>query len=330
VRQPSAPHYFEKSRDLTMHDRSTGVSGGSVSSSTSDLPRLRTELSAAVQRARNADGGWAYHPGKRSRIEPTCWALLALAQTNPQPPDLDILDRWPRHDSWLIDVAGAPPNHAFNAIAALTLLQSPSTGTLAEKIVRLLIASKGVPLPPDPAIRQDSSLQAWSWVDGTFSWVEPTAWCVLLLKQRLARGPYPDALERVRVGERVLNDRACRDGGWNYGNANVYGKDLLPYVPTTALALLALHDRRNEAVVVRGLAQLERDVLSERSAVALSLALICLRVYRRPTNVAEEQLTQLIVDRHLSPGYGDDLLGMSMALYALSDGPLRAFTVGVV
>jgi hypothetical protein len=285
-------------------------------------------LSATLLRARNADGGWAYYPRKRSRIEPTCWALLALSQTNSQQPDLDVLGRWPRHNNWLIDVAGAPPNHAFNAIAALTLLQSVSTGPHAETIVRSLIGSKGVALRPDPAIRQDNSLQAWSWTDGTFSWVEPTAWCVLLLKQRLARGPYPDAAERVHVGEQVLRDRACREGGWNYGNANVYGKNLLPYVPTTALALLALHDRRNEPVVVRGLEQLERDVLSERSAVALSLALICLRVYRRPTSVPEQQLTQLILDRHLSPAYGDDLLGLSMALYALGDGPLGAFTLG--
>jgi hypothetical protein len=313
-----------------MRDRPRVVSGDGVSSSTSDPPRLRADLSAALQRARNADGGWPYHPGKRSRIEPTCWALLALSQTNSQQPNLDVLGRWPRHNNWLIDVASAPPNHAFNAIAALTLLQSVSTGPQAETIVRSLIGSKGTALRPDPAIRQDNSLQAWSWIDGTFSWVEPTAWCVLLLKQRLARGPYPDAMERVRVGEQVLHDRACRGGGWNYGNANVYGKDLLPYVPTTALALLALHDRRNEPVVVRGLEQLERDVLSERSAVALSLALICLRVYRRPTNVPEEQLTRLIIDRHLSPGYGDDLLGLSMALYALSDEPLGAFTVGAV
>jgi hypothetical protein len=287
-------------------------------------------LAATLQRARNADGGWPYHLGKHSRIEPTCWALLALSQANSQQPNLDVLGLWPRHNNWLIDVAGAPPNHAFNAIAALTLLQSVSTGLQAETIVRSLIGSKGAALRPDPAIRQDSSLRAWSWIDGTFSWVEPTAWCVLLLKQRLARGPYPDAMERVRIGEQVLDDRACRGGGWNYGNANVYGKDLLPYVPTTALALLALHDRRNEPVVVRGLEQLERDVLSERSAVALSLALICLRVYRRPTSVPEQQLTQLILDRHLSPGYGDDVLGLSMALYALSDGPLAAFTVGAV
>jgi hypothetical protein len=305
----------------------TTRSGGSVSPSAADPLQLHANLSAALRRARNADGGWAYHPGKRSRIEPTCWALLALSQADTAPPDLEVLRRWPRTADWLIDVAGAPSNHAFNALAALTLLQSTSTRTVAEMIVRVLIASKGVQLPHTEAIRQDSSLQAWSWIDGSFSWVEPTAWCVLLLKQRLAWGSYPDAAERVRVGEQVLNDRACQGGGWNYGNSNVYGQDLLPYVPTTALALLALQDRRHEPAVVRGLERLQRDLLSERSAVALSLAIICFRVYGVPSHAAEEQLTQLIFDRHVVTDQYDDVLGLSMALYALGGRP-GAFIVG--
>ena len=31
-------------------------------------------------RSRNADGGWGYRPGTTSGVEPTCWALLALAR----------------------------------------------------------------------------------------------------------------------------------------------------------------------------------------------------------------------------------------------------------
>jgi hypothetical protein len=252
--------------------------------------------------------------------------LLALGQDQPAP-ELSVLRRWPREGGWLIDVIGAPPNHAFNAIAALTLLYSASDVAVAEPLLRLLIASKGLRLPPDSAIRLDSGLQAWSWVTGTASWVEPTAWAVLLLKQRLTRGRDPDALERVRIGEQMLFDRACLGGGWNYGNSNVYGKDLFPYVPTTALALLALQDRRSEATVTRGLDRLLGDMMSERSVMALSLAIICLRVYGRPTSRPEQHLTQLILDRHLSAGYIDDVLGLSMALYALSEGPLRAFTM---
>ena len=319
---------FSKIARLTVQAHARPAESNGVSLSVPDRPELRAGMSAVLQQARNADGGWAYHSGKRSRIEPTCWALLALSQGGT--PNLEPLRQWPRSENWLIDIPGAPPNHAFNAIAALTLLQSASTSAAAETIVRLLIASKGMTFGPDsPAVaRQDNSLEAWSWVDGTASWVEPTAWSVLVLKQRLARGRYPDAAERVRLGEEMLSDRACRGGGWNYGNPNVYGKDLMPYVPTTALALLALQNRRDEPAVVRGLQQLQRDVLSERSTVALSLAIICLRAYELPAIAPEQYLTQLIADRHSPPGWNDDLLGLAMALYALSDGPLAAFTLG--
>jgi hypothetical protein len=125
----------------------------------------------------------------------------------------------------------------------------------------------------------------------------------------------------------MLADRACKGGGWNYGNSSVYGKDLLPYVPTTALALLALQDRQAEPVVARALEALQRDVLSERSAVALSLAIICLRVYGRPASGLQQHLMQLISDRDPSAGRSYDLLGLGMALYALSDPPLSAFTL---
>ena len=63
----------------------------------------------------------------------------------------------------------------------------------------------------------------------------------------------------------MLLNRACWGGGWNYGNKNVYGRDLWPYVPTTALALIALQDRRCEPIVEQSLAQLQKDVQSERS-----------------------------------------------------------------
>src|SRR5687768_14195844 len=117
----------------------------------SPLP-LCAEICTELRSLRNADGGWPYQPGKGSRIEPTCWALLALSQSEGQPLDLDVLRRWPRRDNWLIDVTGAPANHAFNALAALTLLQSASTATAAEGIVRLLIASKGLSVPPDSRV----------------------------------------------------------------------------------------------------------------------------------------------------------------------------------
>ena len=277
-------------------------------------------LRSTLLAARNGDGGWGYRAGTRSRIEPTSWALLALARAGT--PDVTVLRRWPRQDGWLIDVPGAPPNVAFNATAALTLLQSEPS--LADATIQRLVRAKGEAMPQNPAIRQDNSLQGWSWIADTFSWVEPTAWCVLLLKQRLAAGPLDGAKERIRVGERLLADRVCRDGGWNYGSAHVYGADLQPYVPTTALALLAMQDRPDDPIVQRSLQSLQRIAATERSAVALALTILCLRAHGIPVDRWQQDLAALVssgLDRTT------DFLGAAMALCALDEAPMAALTM---
>jgi hypothetical protein len=40
---------------------------------------LNDQLVGALSGASNTSGGWGYYRGKLSRIEPTCWALLALS-----------------------------------------------------------------------------------------------------------------------------------------------------------------------------------------------------------------------------------------------------------
>jgi hypothetical protein len=187
------------------------------------------------------------------------------------------------------------------------------------------VASKGTAIPNQREQRQDNRLQAWPWVDDTFSWVEPTAWCLLALKQGLAHGPISGASVRIDVAERMLVDRACRGGGWNYGNSNVYGRDLAAYVPTTALALLALQDRPRERVVHEGLEWLQRNGLNEGSAVALSLSIICLRAHARPTTTIEERLIELLDGREGLAG--NDVLGTAMALYALTSRRTTAFAL---
>src|SRR5205823_5851488 len=45
---------------------------------------------------------------------------------------------------------------------------------------------------------------------------------------------------RIAMGEKMILERRCSDGGWNYGNRKVLGTDLPSYPETTALALLGL------------------------------------------------------------------------------------------
>jgi hypothetical protein len=178
-----------------------------------------------------------------------------------------------------------------------------------------LIASKGVGAPPSDTMRQDNSLQGWAWTDATFSWIEPTCWGLLALKKARASG-FVEAAAHARIAEaeRLLIDRSCKPGGWNFGNANVMAQDLRPYVPTTALGLLAMQDRRDQGVVVRGLAALETLWREEISAMAVALSLVCLSLYGRP----DEELHARLIEHTASTLSFGNHHGIAQAMFALS------------
>ncbi len=240
--------------------------------SAATVPALRDSL----LRGMNRDGGWGYQSGNTSRLEPTCWALMALSGEA----DSSVLAQWPSHDGLLLERAGGSPNYGFHGLALLTLRALKIEHSASnQELLRGIQAVKGKKLPNTDLTRQNNNLQAWSWIADTFSWVEPTAWCLLALKGY--RGVYPEIVEpsRIDVAERLLLDRHCVGGGWNYGNSNVYGQSLKAFVPTTALGLMALQDRRKQTEVQQAVEFLERNGTHERSGIALSLATIALNIF---------------------------------------------------
>jgi len=256
---------------------------------------LRRQLLAAANPA-----GWGYYVGKQSRIESTCWSLLAL-----EPTWEDELGSWAAfaapHLAWLrsrqtvdglmIETEPSLANMVANALAALVLSRSSASEnhTVVGHLRSALITIKGVRLDPVQG-SQDNTLQGWPWVRDTFSWVEPTAWCLLALK-RLSVGTVDlSSAQRIDEAERLLLDRVCQGGGWNYGNAHTLGQDLRPYVPTTAVALMALRDKRHLEQVAVSVAELQRSAQTERSATALSLASLAMRLHGLPTDAVDESL----------------------------------------
>jgi hypothetical protein len=277
-------------------------------------------IRAALLAGRNPDGGWPYYPQHASRLEPTVWALLALARDADRPAEIDVIVRWPSRDGWLVDgPADAPVNYPFNALAALACvdrLDRPGTAPLVTTIAKHLIDVRGLALEQNDVQRQNNALQAWPWIDQTFSWVEPTAWCTLFLK-RIRKLAIPGAAERIATAERLVRDRVCRDGGWNYGSSNVYGQELYPYVPTTAITLLAMQDQRADPVVVKSLKYLESNLTSERTSVALSLSAICFAIYGLPIDAIGRALAGPAEVSRVR----DNVLGLAMSLYAVSENP---------
>jgi hypothetical protein len=207
---------------------------------------------------------------------------------------VDFLKGAARDDGLLVDSVGVPPNLASNGLAALTLTQHrdmlnpPATSRLLAALHRV----KGLALPQNDQVQQDNSLQGWPWIDTTFSWVAPTAYCLLALKKTVAIEADVATGQRIAEAEQLLFDRVCDSGGWNYGNARVRGTHLRAYIPTTALGLLALQDRREHPVVQKSLMYLEANQTSEVSGMALGLTLLCLRLYGQPADTVETLLYQ--------------------------------------
>jgi hypothetical protein len=122
----------------------------------------------------------------------------------------------------------------------------------------------------------DPRYSGWPWQPGTSSWVEPTAQALMALHSVAGHVHDPRLAERVAMGERMLLDRRCRDGGWNYGNRRVLGVDLPSYAESTALALLALAG--NPALDGPAAAALaESQWRATRSRLARAWLVLCLR-----------------------------------------------------
>ena len=94
----------------------------------------------------------------------------------------------------------------------------------------------------DRQVQFDPKMYGWPWVPDTLSWVVPTAMALITMgrakRYGLIRGS--EFEKRLNLGAEMLLDRACPEGGWNAGNAVVYGVPLRPHIDATALALAAL------------------------------------------------------------------------------------------
>lgn len=158
---------------------------------------------------------WPYVVGRQARPEPT---LLAVAAGCPAPL------------TWLsqTDLAWG------SLMVPATLADTPGTEALRARAVERLLRWQA-DTPEETPGTYDGNLVGWSWVEGTFSWVEPTAWAVLGLRVA-GQGQH----ERVQEGLKVLSDRQGRDGGWNAGTPDVLGAQIPSYLHATALTLLAL------------------------------------------------------------------------------------------
>jgi squalene-hopene cyclase-like protein len=274
-----------------LDSHSVDLSSDSLFVSNFCLPFLRN--------AQNADGGWGFHPESQSRVEPTCWAVLALRALDTPPISAEILDRgfqflraaqltngsWAASPEvttgcWVTSLAcwvlatDARANEAVAAGLKWLCNDWPRDSSPWRRLLGRFSSKRKISA-------QNDSYRGWGWTPRTSSWVEPTSFALILLAKFPAEA-LPKGMERRRdLARRMLYDRMCPGGGWNCGNPMVYGVAGEPLIVPTVWALLALRDDPNRPEFAMSLDWLEKNIENAHGAGSLALARICLEVCGR-------------------------------------------------
>jgi hypothetical protein len=246
--------------------------------------------------------------------EPTLFSLLALYTAGASRDETGPLL------AWLLPVRngdgsiGLSPEHRtqgtwLTAQFAVVLHYYGASAPL-EQAVNWLLRTRSAAVAQDPNVAQDNSLIGWPWVRGTFGWAEPTAWALIALNlQGLAEHP------RAVEGRKLLLDRQIPAGGWNYGNREVRGRELLPFGDTTALALIALCGHVPEEAISASLEFLKRTAETVESPYDLAWAVIGLEIYGIDASRAKDRLATVIDS---IPSDEANCIHLAMAVIALS------------
>lgn len=265
------------------------------------MESLLNYLRASLIARRLPGGGWPFHSGSfQMALEPTCLALLASRLGHAEAARV-LLDAQRSDGGW---GAFADDNQAsgLTGLALLTLNAFGKFEIARSRAAGWLLNHRGKEASwpwkwkfrtRDTYVHFDPDKFGWPWQPGTCSWVIPTAFAVLALKQSFPRHRTRKATFRIQCGVEMLFDRACPGGGWNAGNGVVYGSAMTAHVDATAVALLALQGEPPTEITERSLAWLEHEVCACQALWTLAWSILALDANRRPVESSQRSLARL-------------------------------------
>ena len=231
--------------------------------------------------------------GQRS-IEASCLAILALR--NGPPADLKLALHYIEHlqnkdGSWPAFIGDDAEGCWTTSLAVLSLMAVGQETERLKSAIRWLLNAEGREAnwfwrwrfqTIDKSVQFDPTKYGWGWVPGTTSWVIPTAFSLIALRQAKNRGLNESGglVERIQKGVSMLLDRMCPRGGWNAGNGMAFGVPYYPYIDATAIALLALAGHEKEPAVQTSLAWLANRLPGCPSPYSLAWGTLALAAYR--------------------------------------------------
>lgn len=300
--QAQSPETGSFSYQKTSQDASLEASGwAALALSQDENEQTRGPALKAMQflhGAQNQDGGWSTRPDAGRSDWSSAPSLMALRLLQAE----------------IGAQSGAPPkkkllrsieNGLFYLLDA-RYFQKPATRLV-------LLVSKGA--------RSLDKDRGWPWDPDCFHWIEPTAYALLALK--LPGLPTVSNTERADIEHAIekangfILDHACRGGGWNHGNDITLGAALPAYRLTTAEALLALQDLKEEKKVKDGLDYL--STWSDKNTSSLSLAMSALALMAHGRS-AQSELNYLVERQGQDGSFTANLTTTAISALALAAG----------
>jgi len=281
-------------------------------------------------RLRDRTGAWGYRIDRGPSVEPTALACLGLWSCRSHSPPEARPEAIRRGADWLqslqkpdgsVGISPPLPTPCWATPHVILLWNALDVHAAArQRAAAWLLQQKGNPIAIDAAhisvVGHDTTLVGWPWIDGTHSWLEPTAMAILALdREGLAYHP------RVTEGIRLVLNRALAQGGWNYGNTSVFGRQLRPQPGPTGLALLALAaqaSKHRPRSVDLAIAYLLRTLPDVRAPISLAWGVLGLRAWNATPAAAANWLSESYAQY---TGRPDVAAGLSLLLLACGDDP---------
>lgn len=252
-------------------------------------------------------GGWPFHSSAaQAAVEPTALTLLALPSTLVRERECAIrflLQIQNPNGSWPAFAGDDGEGSGFTGLALYVLNCCGVGGKADDRAIRWLLHSRGWEShwlwkwkfrTTDRRVRFDPDKFGWPWMPKTVSWVVPTSYSLLALRNCIP-GSQKDLLQlRIRRGVEMLYDRICPQGGWNAGNGVVFGRPLPPHPDATAIALLALGGESVNDFVTASLDWLERRAQFCFAPWSLAWTILALNAFRRATQPLINRLAVIV------------------------------------
>src|SRR5271154_723224 len=266
-----------------------------------------SQLARSLKEQRLPLGGWSYLNSSQTSVEATTLAAMALSSesSDASGPGIEQLLRLQRRDGGWPAFLGDSEGSWATALALCTLNQMTDFASAREKGFHWLIAERGREAhwfwrwkfkTADRNVRFDPDKYGWPWISGSASWVIPTAFSVIAIKQFTVCNRSEESEKRIHLGVEMLLDRACVDGGWNSGNSVAYGVPLRAHLEATAIALLALQDEQPTEMIQKSLTWLNKEAASVDSASSLAWCILSLFVYQESVEPLKNRLATIMGD----------------------------------